>query len=117
MAKKSSKPAKASRPGTPAAAPAPPPASPTARRTKIKVEAIRMGYYELVRRRVGDVFLLVKPEDFCDTWMRVVSPSVPERTTTGQEELRRQHDEIMKERAPSVLTDDLPTGAGDPIGN
>jgi hypothetical protein len=65
-----------------------------------KVRAIRLGYYDHVRRRVGDVFT-IQARAFSAVWMEHVDPNTPERLTTGAQDLRRQHDEILSGRAPS----------------
>lgn len=77
-----------------------------ASRPALMVRALRMGYYNHVRRRENDVFALNKLSDFSAHWMAWESPNASERITTGNEDLRRQHDEIMKLRAPAQLTDD-----------
>lgn len=102
----------------------------------IKVRALKLGYYDDKRRRVGDVFLIRAPyktvavdqetgkavedektgkakvitvDEFSRRWMEKVPKSTPERTTTGKEELRRKHDEILGSRSqPGVQpTDDV----------
>lgn len=84
--------------------------------TEIKVRATQMGYYDLIRRRVGDVFV-VAPAAFSAKWMERVDPNTPEVITTGKEELRRAHNEIVASRMPAtgVLPDDGPTGSKNPI--
>ena len=39
----------------------------------MKVRATQLGYYNLKRRRVGDVFTLIKKEDFSEKWMADLS--------------------------------------------
>lgn len=69
----------------------------------IKVRAITMGYYGHIRRREGDVFK-VRDGDISSRWMERVGPDTPEQITTGQQELRRKHDEIIQERTPAQGT-------------
>jgi len=87
---------------------------------RVKVRAIRMGYYDVTRRRVGDVFTIrARARDFSATWMERVAATTPEAVTTGQQELRRQHDEILQSRMPAsgtpLVDDELPTGAQNPL--
>lgn len=63
--------------------------------TKVKVQARKMGYYGHERRRKGDVFL-VERREFNPSWMVEVSASARLQRTTGKEELRRKHDEILQ---------------------
>lgn len=63
--------------------------------TRIKVQARKMGYYGDERRRVGDVFLVERAK-FNPSWMVEVNPSAKLQRTTGKEELRRKHDEILQ---------------------
>ena len=93
----------------------------------IKVRATKMGYYDDKRRRTGDVFLIRAPyageddagipitiNEFSKKWMERVAGDTPERITTGNEELRRQHDEILatKRQGGVSTTDD----SGDVLG-
>lgn len=73
-----------------------------ARVERIKVRATRMGWYQVCRRRPGDVFVLVKPEHFSAKWMERVDGAVPERQTGPAEAQQREHREIMRNRAPYV---------------
>ncbi len=94
------------------------PATP-AKPTRHKVQAKKMGFLYHERRRVGDVFL-VHGKDFNPSWMTVVDGSTPLRKTTGKQELRRLHDEILSQkRAERLSTDDnpeIPTGTANPLG-
>lgn len=87
-----------------------------------KVRALEMGYYGEKRRRVGDVFL-VEPAAFSKKWMERVDARTPERITTGNEEIRRKHDEELAARhQPGIHTgpDDVhdpPTGNANPLGD
>jgi hypothetical protein len=65
----------------------------------IRVQATQLGYYDDKRRRIGDVFTIGSMKEFSHKWMVIVDPSTPERITTGQEELRRQHDAIVQAKA------------------
>lgn len=42
------------------------------------------GYYNLVRRRPGDVFDLLRPQDFSKKWMEKVSESVEKTDAPGE---------------------------------
>lgn len=79
-------------------------------RKALRVRATRMGYYEHLRRREGDVFTLKDESHFSESWMEAVDARTPERTTSAPEDLRRQHDEILKSRAP-IAEDGNPLGA------
>jgi len=115
----------------------------------IRVRAIRTGYYEHIRRREGDVFDLVprqgftnevvreagkrprkvqKPyvltaeDQFSVEWMEEVSPRTPLTTSTANDEIRRQHDEILALKRPASGRDaageeleELPPDAGDEL--
>ena len=83
-------------------------------RSAIRVRAIRMGYYDHIRRRVGDVFM-VPQAVFSKKWMEMVSSGTPERMTTGQEQLRRDHDEILGGRSPGMLTEEEPNADQNPL--
>jgi hypothetical protein len=77
-------------------------AGPTAQRQRapsrgIKVRAKRPGYFGHERRRTGDVFYIQREQEF-GSWMERVDDSVPERTTTPNEIIRQQHDEILQRR-------------------
>ena len=74
-----------------------------------KVRAIQQGYYDHVRRREGDVFI-VAAQAFSLKWMEKVGAHTPERITTGQEVLRREHDQLVAERAPGIQ---FPTESSD----
>lgn len=63
-----------------------------------KVQATKMGFYDHKRRRKGDVFSLKDPKHFTRKWMVKVDAATPLRVTTGREELKRQHDEILGAR-------------------
>jgi hypothetical protein len=63
-----------------------------------KVQATKMGFYDHKRRRRGDVFSLKDPKHFSRKWMTKVGAETPDKITTGQEELRQKHDEILGAR-------------------
>lgn len=67
-------------------------------RGAIKVRATQKGYYDNKRRRVGDVFLITKESEFSKKWMERVDRNTPERLTTGRQELKQQHDEVVSGR-------------------
>lgn len=62
-------------------------------RPVMKVMAVQTGYYGEMRRRPGDVFWLTEAKHFSKTWMRRVSDRTPEKVTTGQQQIRKEHDE------------------------
>jgi hypothetical protein len=79
-----------------------------------KVRATQMGYYDNARRRAGDVFVLRDPAVFSDTWMVRVDAQTPERITTGGEELKRKHDELLGAKitpGAGAVEGDNPLGA------
>lgn len=61
-----------------------------------KVRALRLGYFDNIRRRAGDVFWIHSAEEFSADWMEYAGSSDPEKITTGNEELRKQHEEVMR---------------------
>lgn len=67
----------------------------------IKVMATRTGYYDHGRRRPGDVFICDE-KDFSATWMQKVAPGTPERVSTSQDEIDRQHDELLATKAAAA---------------
>lgn len=87
--------------------------------TRIKVRAIRQGYYDHIRRHEGDVFFIASDQDFSNRWMEVVDARTPERITSSPELLRRQHDELLAERMPArgtPLVHDEPDADKNPLG-
>ena len=68
--------------------------------TSLRVRATQMGFFDNERKREGDVFLLQEPRQFVASWMEPVDDSVPERTTTGQQLLRKEHDDILNMKTP-----------------
>jgi len=89
----------------------------------VRVRAIRLGYYDDKRRRLGDVFLIRPPftvknvdrvpdpdpeikkipetievDEFSDNWMEKVPGNTPLKTTTAKEDLKRKHDEELAAR-------------------
>lgn len=85
-----------------------------------KVRALKMGFFNNIRRRAGDVFFIYDPIEFSEDWMEFAGASDPERVTTGNEELKREHDRIMKEKAKEADRDDVDTskatGNRNPLG-
>lgn len=112
---------------------------------RIRVRATRMGYYMHVRRREGDVFSLIPQniietveekdlkgrvvgnkkvsrlmtarEQFSARWMEEVEPQTPGKVTTGKQDLKAKHDDLIKEKfgLGGEAADDDP-GAGDAGG-
>jgi hypothetical protein len=115
----------------------------------IRVRATQLGYYGHTRQRIDDVFTIagtvnpaVYPEghkqagkphrrageftDFSRRWMERVDPSTPEKTTTPNEAIKREHDDILALKAvgaqpgmqvgPDDVPADLPQGLDNPLG-
>jgi hypothetical protein len=76
----------------------------------IRVRALKLGYYDDARRREGDVFTIRNEKEFSRLWMERVPFDTPERVTTGNEELRRMHDETIRARHSGAPPDN-PTGS------
>jgi hypothetical protein len=109
----------------------PKPAVAPIRTAGIRVEATRLGYYDHVRRRPGDVFTIAQASDFSRKWMRRVDADTPERITTPNQALAQQHDEILAMRhtppseanrpgiqvGPDDVSDGIPTGTQNPLGD
>lgn len=87
------------------------PAAAPAKGKPFKVEAIQMGFYDLKRRRLGDVFM-VEPAMFSEKWMRRVDPATPEKITTGNQDLRKQHDEILQQKIKDQESGGRDSGSG-----
>jgi len=51
----------------------------------MRVRATRLGYYEHVRRFVGDVFILLDESQFSKKWMEKVSEEVETKTSSRAE--------------------------------
>ncbi len=82
---------------------------------RLKVRATQVGYYDLIRRRVGDVFYLHDAQAFSSKWMERVDEATPEKITTGQHVINQQHDELlalkMNSGGPSAsANEDSPLG-------
>jgi hypothetical protein len=98
MAKRTPAPAK-----SPTAAPVKAtPTIPGKKAPGFKVRAIKMGYYNHERKRVGDVFMLTYAFQFSSKWMVRVDAATPEKITTGQQVLRKEHDETLKAMASAT---------------
>jgi hypothetical protein len=86
-------------------------------KTSIKVRATQTGHYGHKRRREGDVFVLAAGVPFSTKWMEFVPASTPTKLTTGKEELKNLHDDLIIKRAGGERQ--LPEGADegpDPLG-
>jgi hypothetical protein len=88
--------------------------------TKIKVRAIRLGYYDNERKRVGDVFFISGPREFSTVWMETVDGSVPTKTTGPQQALNRELHRVEQEKAgtgPGQGADEASAqGGASPLG-
>lgn len=126
---------------TGAAGPPPVPSVALTPGPRMKVRALRPGYYDLKRYRDGDVFYIdgaidnrkqilvpgsMPPEyrdnpkygtvaAFSELWMEEVDGRTPERITTGQQRINREHDQVRRERAG--LSTEEPTGSSNPLGD
>lgn len=87
-----------------------------------KVRALRMGYFDNKRVRAGDVIWIHKADDFSPDWMEYAGSNEPEKITTGNEDLRKQHQEVMEAKAGDRMVDvehvvkGRGTGSADPLG-
>ena len=61
----------------------------------IKVRALYTGYYDHVRRREDDVFVIANEQAFSEKWMVRVDARTPERVTSAPQALKREHDNIL----------------------
>lgn len=76
---------------------------------RMKVRATQTGYYGDVLRRVGDVFVIEgqpresdpagPPRFYSRTWMEPADLEDPETTTTNNEVLRREHEQLRATKA------------------
>lgn len=62
---------------------------------RIKVRATQTGYYDLKRRREGDVFFIENQREFSRRWMEIADPGDRLRETGAQQALDKRHDEIL----------------------
>ena len=76
----------------------------------LKVRATAVCYYDDKRRRIGDVFTLLDPKHFSETYMERVDPATPDHITTGQEVLRQEHDAIVGATVKTRVSDSTPLG-------
>jgi hypothetical protein len=77
----------------------------------IKVRALQAGYYDNVRRREGDVFVIQHSGEFSSKWMERVGKNTPEKVTTGQEQINAEHDKVLNEKLAGKAT-----GGANPLG-
>jgi hypothetical protein len=77
------------------------PAAPSAG-APVKVRAKKLGFYNLARRRPGDVFTLRDPKHFSERWMERVTRETPERLTHPAAAMRQQHQAIMSGKSPRL---------------
>jgi hypothetical protein len=91
---------------------------------RVKVRATKMGWYNVSRRRIGDVFVLATPEHFSTTWMELEADHVPLQRTLGKAALAQEHADIMRGRSPRLqpnaadLEEDEPRAAiGDEVAS
>lgn len=87
------------------------PEAPKQGEARFKVRAVRDGYYDHIRRREGDVFV-VNESAFSDAhgdpavthrragWMERVNERTPERVTGSQDAVDRVNNQLREERLP-----------------
>lgn len=63
---------------------------------RIKVQAVAVGYYGLERKRPGDVFYIANEQEFSSRWMERVDRSTPLSTTTPNQAIRKETDQIAQ---------------------
>jgi len=91
MAKSTRKPTGPPKSAKRTARPAPPASSVS--HGRIKVRAIKLGFYDNARRREGDVFMINGPKEFSEKWMEYVDKSLANKITTSKAALaQRQAD-------------------------
>lgn len=95
------------------------PGEPPARTAKqIKVRATAVGYYDDKLRRVDDVFTINDRRRSdgrlaeLGKWMVLEDADVPEKITSNNEAIRREHDEILgaRQSGASAARDKSPLG-------
>lgn len=64
------------------------------RRGRLKVRATAMCYYDLKRRREGDVFFINSESEFSARYMVYVDVATPLKITSAQQALKNKTDEI-----------------------
>lgn len=93
-------------------------AAPTLSKPKrVKVRALRTGYYNEQRYREGNVFYMTPDKDGkLASWVERVAASTPEQVTTGQHEINKENDQVRKDREAKKAageTDDQDDDSGD----
>jgi len=78
----------------------------------MKVRALQVGFYDNVRRRVGDVFVITSESAFSPRWMVRVPETTPERVTGSQEALNRSCADLTPVHA---VTHVVPDDDGEPL--
>ena len=99
--------------------PAPAQTAPIPKKQRMRVVATKTGYYDHARRREGDVFD-IEAAHFSDAdrtekdgrpvppgWMRKVASSTELSHSTAQDEINRQHDELLAARAGNAVDKDV----------
>lgn len=93
---------------------------------RVKVQAVKAGYYGHIRRRPGDVFSIEQPSEFSRIWMQVVDPDEPDRITLGTQAIREDHDQRLTQKAQEAALRrgamvrppfEPPTGEANPLGD
>lgn len=88
---------------------------------RVRVRAKRMVYYDNKRRRVNDVFDLLRPDHFNPVLHDRVQRSTRLRTTTAKQHLAESHDDVLAKKyaasRQAAHTDDAPDDLEDTQGN
>lgn len=97
----------------PAAAGSDQPQQPQRRQAPIMVQATKMGFYSLARRRPGDVFQLRDPSHFSERWMVRVADDTPPQLTHPRAAMHQAN----REAAKTTRTPRLEPNAADVMEN
>jgi len=93
-----------------------PPVAPDSKQRPFKVRATQLGYYDHIRRREGDVFVVSGERAFSAKWMERVDSRTPDSLTTGSVALRRAHDELVSGKTPRQGTSFADESSDNPLG-
>lgn len=77
----------------------------------IKVRAIETGYYGLIVRQPGDVFVIANDREFSKVWMERVDKAVPEKVSSAQDALNVDTHRLRMEKAGTAPLPDTGGGA------
>lgn len=99
-------PARHAAPLPPPMKPKSPPPVPKDDPIKVRVKEGETGYYDHVRRRAGDVFIIANRRAFSTRWMEEVNPRTRESHSTAQQAIDKKHDEILGGQSSRATGDD-----------